>query len=97
MTRDLPDDMIDAEPSGGWAPEGGAASSTDDDAPSPADEAGRGENEERDDSGGARSAEPVDATEDISDPFVESAEIQQGLDPDLVTDAQAERDEEAQR
>lgn len=37
------------------------------------------------------------AVDGVSDGFVESAEIQAGLDPDLRTDEQAHEDEEAQR
>lgn len=42
----------------------------------------------------ARAEEPVDG---VPDGFVESAEIQAGLDPDLRTDEQVHDDEEAQR
>ncbi|MDC7804566.1 hypothetical protein PP359_11600 [Sphingomonas sp. BLCC-B65] len=42
----------------------------------------------------ARAEEPVDG---VPDGFVESAEIQAGLDPDLRTDEQVRDDEEAQR
>lgn len=42
----------------------------------------------------ARAAEPVDG---VPDGFVESAEVQAGLDPDLRTDEQVRDDEEAQR
>ncbi|WP_294945094.1 hypothetical protein [uncultured Microbacterium sp.] len=42
----------------------------------------------------ARAEEPVDG---VPDGFVESGEIQAGLDPDLRTDEQVRDDEEAQR
>ncbi|AXA96253.1 MULTISPECIES: hypothetical protein [unclassified Microbacterium] len=42
----------------------------------------------------ARAEEPVDG---VPDGFVESAEIQAGLDPDLRTDEQVRDDEETQR
>jgi hypothetical protein len=104
MTRDLPDDMIDAEPAGAWTSDDVADGQT---ADSSAD-AMRDVQEESPDQelssadgvpapdgepadGSERAADPVDATEGASDPFVESAEIQQGLDPDLTTDDQTRR------
>lgn len=94
MTRDVPDDIVNAEPAGGWTSadpvdggDGGAASlaavqeeapdeETSSDAPAPTP--------------APDGMLPEDATR-ASDPYVESAEIQQGLDPDLLTDEQADR------
>lgn len=104
MTRDLPDDMIDAEPAGAWTSEGAADAQT---AESSADALRAAQEESPDEErssesgspapdgdasrGTERAADPVDATESASDPFVESAEIQQGEDPDLLTDDQTRR------
>lgn len=97
MTRDVPDDIVDAEPAGGWSGSGpvdGESSadalaavqqeapdeetSTTPDAPAPAPD-------------GDPAGDPDGGEGRASDPYVESAEIQQGLDPDLVTDEQADR------
>jgi len=92
MTRDVPDDIVNAEPAGGWTSadpvDGGGADAlaavqeeapdeeTPTDAPAPTP--------------APDGVLPEDATR-ASDPYVESAEIQQGLDPDLLTDEQADR------
>jgi len=94
MTRDLPDDMIDAEPAGAWTngdvADGETADSSADamrevQEEAPDEERPYGDGVPAPDGETGADAEPVRA----SDPFVESAEIQQGEDPDLLTDDQA--------
>jgi hypothetical protein len=104
MTRDLPEDMIDAEPAGGWTSDDVADAQTSESSAdalrdvqeespdaevSSADGTPAPDGESAD--GTERAADPVDATERAADPFVESAEIQQGEDPDLLTDDQTRR------
>lgn len=90
MTRDLPDDMIDAEPAGAWtgadAADGETADSSADALRAVQEEA---PDEEAPSDASAPVAPPSPDGEPVSDPFVESAEIQQGEDPDLLTDDQA--------
>lgn len=93
MTKDLPEGMIDAEPAGGWTSgdvaDGQTAESSADalrevQEEAPDEERTYGEGAPAPD-GESGEAEPARAP----DPFVESAEIQQGEDPDLLTDDQA--------
>jgi len=82
MDNDADDRTSEAAPAGGWSEEdtavvaSGAVTNEQKEA---ADEADRGRGD------GAPMPEPA------SDQFVESAEIQQGLDPDVLTDEQADR------
>lgn len=97
MNRDVAEGMIDGDPAGGWesgdvadqetseqndAAMGGETSLA---ASESADDADR----QRGDSTGDGVLAP-DGVQ-VSDQFVESAEVQQGLDPDMVTDEQADR------
>ncbi|WEK12627.1 MAG: hypothetical protein P0Y48_09090 [Candidatus Microbacterium phytovorans] len=92
MTRDIPDDIVDAEPAGGWTSGETADSVTAESSAAAAREIQEeGPDVETPSDSPAPDGAAVDATERASDPFVESAEIQQGLDPDLVTDEQADR------
>lgn len=98
MTRDLPEGVADAEPAGGWTSAHTADGST---AESTADALREVQEEAPDEEtstgvpapDGAPSTAP-ERGDDAADPYVESAEIQQGLDPDMVTDAQAEQRDE---
>ncbi|CAI9388329.1 hypothetical protein [Microbacterium sp. T2.11-28] len=91
MTRDVPDDIVDAEPAGGWSSTGPV------DAESGADALAAVQEEAPDEETSTTPAAPApdgdlsDGDSRASDPYVESAEIQQGLDPDLLTDEQADR------
>lgn len=49
------------------------------------------EQKEAEDAADRGRGEGAPMPEPASDPFVESAEIQQGLDPDVLTDEQAQR------
>jgi len=91
MTRDVPDDIVDAEPAGGWS------SAEPVDADSSADALAAVQEEAPDEETSTTPAAPApdgdlpEGESRASDPYVESAEIQQGLDPDLLTDEQADR------
>lgn len=93
MTRDVPDDIVDAEPAGGWT----SAEPVDAETPGTADGLAAVQEESPDEETSTDAPAPApdgvlpeDATR-AADPYVESAEIQQGLDPDLLTDEQADR------
>lgn len=86
MTRDLPDDMIDAEPAGAWAGEDVTPVESE-----AADAAAAFQEEAPDEETPREPAPPAPDGDRPADPFVESAEIQQGEDPDLLTDDQARR------
>jgi len=88
MTRDLPDDMIDAEPAGGWTSQDVADGET---ADSSADAVAAFQEEAPDEETPREPAAPAPDGDRPADPFVESAEIQPGEDPDLLTDDQARR------
>lgn len=102
MGNDLPEGVVNAEPSGGWE-SGDAADPETTDAETTDAEAANAEatdgSSESAVEGGIRYT-PEDAQADaaasgagavtVPDQFVESAEIQAGMDPDLQTDAQSE-------
>lgn len=102
MGNDLPEGVVNAEPSGGWESGDAADPETTDaettDAEAADAEAADGSSESAVE-GGIRYT-PEDAQADaaasgagavtVPDQFVESAEIQAGMDPDLQTDAQSE-------
>lgn len=91
MDRDLPDGVIDAAPPGGW--ESGETAGTETDQRS-ADAAGvpsLAESERADDADRTSGNTAGGPSGTASDAFVASAEIQQGMDPDLSTDEQAEQ------
>ncbi len=102
MGNDLPEGVVNAEPSGGWESGDAADAETTDaettDAEAADAEATEGSSESAVE-GGIRYT-PEDARADaaasgagavtVPDQFVESAEIQAGMDPDLQTDAQSE-------
>ena len=92
MTRDLPDDMIDAEPAGAWT-DGDTADGQTADSSADALREVQEEAPDRERSYGEGAPAPDGETADepvrAPDPFVEGAEIQQGEDPDLLTDDQA--------
>ena len=76
--EDLPDGVIDADPAGGWE----SADVAD------------GETRERSDAETIEAGQPSGVNTGYAaegDADVESAEATQGADPDLVTDADAER------
>lgn len=97
MGNDLPEGVVNAEPSGGWE-SGDAADAETTDAEAADAEETDGSSESAVE-GGIRYT-PEDAQADaaaagagavtVPDQFVESAEIQAGMDPDLQTDAQSE-------
>ncbi|APZ33509.1 hypothetical protein BOH66_03905 [Microbacterium aurum] len=97
MGNDLPEGVVNAEPSGGWE-SGDAADAETTDAETTDAEETDGSSESAVE-GGIRYT-PEDAQADaaasgagavtVPDQFVESAEIQAGMDPDLQTDAQSE-------
>ena len=97
MGNDLPEGVVNAEPSGGWE-SGDAADAETTDAETTDAEETDGSSESAVE-GGIRYT-PEDARADaaasgagavtVPDQFVESAEIQAGMDPDLQTDAQSE-------
>ncbi len=107
MGNDLPEGVVNAEPSGGWESGDAADPETTDAETTDAEttDAETADAEETDGSsesaveGGIRYT-PEDAQADaaasgagavtVPDQFVESAEIQAGMDPDLQTDAQSE-------
>ena len=77
MSQDLPEGVIDAEPAGGWE-SGGVA-----------DE----ETRERSDAEAAEAGLPSDAQtgyDAVAADEVESAEVTQGIDPDMATDDDTE-------
>ncbi|WP_405373905.1 MULTISPECIES: hypothetical protein [unclassified Microbacterium] len=81
-----------AEPTGGWQSGGAAGGETTEPAGAAdlaskeaADEVDRGR------SGAPASLAPDGTPDGAADAFVESAEIQQGLDPDVLTDEQADQ------
>ncbi len=81
---DLPEGIANAEPTGGW---GGAGDTG-------VDGGGTASNDEKEAQDAADRGrdlgDPDTDPDGSSDQFVESAEIQQGLDPDVLTDDQAE-------
>lgn len=88
MGNDLPEGVVNAEPSGGW--ESGDAAD-----PEAADAEATDGSSESAVEGGIRYARADAAASGagavtVPDQFVESAEIQAGMDPDLQTDAQSE-------
>lgn len=95
MTRDVPDDIVDAEPAGGWSGTGPVDGESSADALAAAQEEAPDEETSTTPDAPAPDGDPdgdlADGASRASDPYVESAEIQQGLDPDLVTDEQADR------
>jgi len=88
MDRDLPEGVVNAEPTGGWG-DAAADGAVTDGAGGAADEATREAMESAD---RVESDHRPPAPESVPDGFVESAEIQQGLDPDVSTDAQTDDD-----
>ena len=98
MGNDLPEGVVNAEPSGGWESGDAADAETTDaettDAEAADAEATDGSSESAVE-GGIRYT-PADAAASgagavtVPDQFVEGAEIQAGMDPDLQTDAQSE-------
>lgn len=93
MTRDLPEGMIDAEPAGAWTSGDVADAET---SQSSADAARAVQEEapdqERSYGDGIPAPDGEDGQRDAPrapDDLVEGAEIQQGEDPDLLTDDQA--------
>lgn len=102
MGNDLPEGVVNAEPSGGWESGDAADPETTDTETTDAETADAEETDGSSESaveGGIRYT-PEDAQADaaasgagavtVPDQFVESAEIQAGMDPDLQTDAQSE-------
>ena len=102
MGNDLPEGVVNAEPSGGWESGDAADPETTDTETTDAETADAEEADGSSESaveGGIRYTQE-DAQADaaasgagavtVPDQFVESAEIQAGLDPDLQTDAQSE-------
>ena len=98
MGNDLPEGVVNAEPSGGWEsgdaadPETTDAETTDAEA---ADAEATDGSSESAVEGGIRlriadAAASGAGAVTVPDQFVESAEIQAGMDPDLQTDAQSE-------
>ncbi|MCT9820708.1 hypothetical protein N3K63_10485 [Microbacterium sp. W1N] len=88
IPEEVPDGIVDADPAGGWG-SAGTSEHSDDEQPTLAahevdDEAAR----ER----GADAQPSAPDGEPASDPFVESAEIQQGLDPDLAVHSETSGD-----
>lgn len=100
MDHDTPEGMIDGDPAGGWESGDVADQETSErndaamgqtslaDSGPPTETADRQEADP-----GQAGGEGVFAPDgvQVSDQFVESAEVQQGLDPDMVTDEQADR------
>ena len=92
MGNDLPEGVVNAEPSGGWEsgdaadPETADAEATDGSSESAVEGGIRYTPEDAQADAAASGAGPVT----VPDQFVESAEIQAGMDPDLQTDAQSE-------
>lgn len=94
MGNDLPEGVVNAEPSGGWESGQAADPGTD------GAEATDGSSESAVEDGVRYTPDDAQTEEDaaasgagavtVPDQFVESAEIQAGLDPDLQTDAQSE-------
>lgn len=82
------DGTVNAEPAGGWddgdvaAPGGGPVTNAEKEQADEVDRGGSGE---------PAFLSPDGTPDGASDSFVESAEIQQGLDPDIVTDEQADQ------
>ena len=102
MGNDLPEGVVNAEPAGGWESGDAADPETTDTETTDAETADAEETDGSSESaveGGIRYT-PEDAQADaaasgagavtVPDQFVESAEIQAGMDPDLQTDAQSE-------
>ncbi len=89
MTReDVPDDIVDAAPAGGWA-EGDAGPAH------PGDEQPTLAAKEADDDAAREASASVGTAEGDApapDQFVESAEIQQGLDPDIAVHSDTSSD-----
>jgi len=89
MTReDVPDDIVDAAPAGGWADGDAGPAHPSDEQPTLAAQ------EVEDDA--AREADSAPSPAPDGDPapdqFVESAEIQQGLDPDIAVHSETSGD-----
>lgn len=87
-SQDLPEGVVNAEPTGGWE-SGDAAGAATDESSGVADAHTR---EAMDSSDRYESGPQAPAPQSGPDGFVESAEIQQGLDPDISTDAQTDED-----
>jgi len=91
MTGDrdeLPEGVINADPAGGWESGSVADGET---ADAHAREASEASAPSVTDSASGEATASDDDDVAVPDGFVESAEIQQGLDPDLRTDDQADR------
>ena len=94
MGNDLPEGVVNAEPAGGWEsgqaadPGTDGAEETDGSSESAVEDGVRytPDDAQTEEDAAASGADPVT----VRDQFVESAEIQAGLDPDLQTDAQSE-------
>ncbi|WP_065572262.1 hypothetical protein [Microbacterium oleivorans] len=82
MEHDADDRTSEAAPAGGWSEQ---------DAPVVASGAVTNEQKEAEDEADRGRREGAPMPDAAPDPFVESAEIQQGLDPDVLTDEQADR------
>jgi len=91
MTRDVPDDIVDAEPAGGWSGTAPVDADSSADALAAVQQESPDEETSTTPAATAPDGDAGDGAERASDPYVESAEIQQGLDPDLLTDEQADR------
>ncbi|SFI16726.1 MULTISPECIES: hypothetical protein [Microbacterium] len=96
MNQDNPEGMIDGNPAGGWESGDVADQETREQSDAATGDASLAASEAANDAdrqGGGSAGEGILAPDgvQISDQFVESAEIQQGLDPDMVTDEQADR------
>lgn len=95
MNRDVPEGMIDGDPAGGWE-SGDVADQETREQSDAAGEASLAASESADDPDRQRGDSTGDGVlapdgVQVSDQFVESAEVQQGMDPDMVTDEQADR------
>ena len=82
MEHDADDRTSEAAPAGGWS---------EDESSIVAAGAVTNEEKEQQDAADRGRGEGAPMPDAAPDPFVESAEIQQGLDPDVLTDEQAER------
>ncbi|MCM3695557.1 hypothetical protein [Microbacterium oleivorans] len=82
MDHDENDRTSEAAPAGGWS---------EDESSIIASGAVTNEEKEQQDAADRGRGEGAPMPDAAPDPFVESAEIQQGLDPDVLTDEQAER------
>lgn len=96
MNRDIPEGMIDGNPAGGWESGDVADQETSEQNEAAVGETSLAASEAADDAdrgGGDHGGDALLAPDgvQVSDQAVESAEVQQGLDPDMVTDEQADR------